>query len=344
MKKISYLQYKAMSFLLPITMFFGIGLSNIVSKSEESFWLSILIGILFGTLILLIVNKIFMSNKRSILDNANKIEAIFYIFIAIIYIMLGISILNNLIVSIYLTEVNPFIISLPLILLIIYISYKGETIVARISVIILGLCLLLAFGIFLTLFSEIKLSNFMPFLNIPPLKIIGQGLRYGIISTAPLILLGCFGTDEIDNYKRYSIIKSYLVSSLFILTIFVITVGIMGVEMTKLYRYPEYIVLKRISLFKFINNIENFMTFFWILIYILFILMSGIFLKKSLQKITTKKWIFPLILTTLLFILYFTVFKQINYLLYSYKYQSHILAGCLLLFFIVNIKYIIKKK
>ena len=51
MKKISVMQYKALAFLLPITMFFGVGISNISIHSKESFWLSLIIGIIVGSLI-----------------------------------------------------------------------------------------------------------------------------------------------------------------------------------------------------------------------------------------------------------------------------------------------------
>ena len=59
MKKISVMQYNALIFLLPITMFFGVGLSNISIHSKESFWISLIIGIVLGSLIILGFRKIF---------------------------------------------------------------------------------------------------------------------------------------------------------------------------------------------------------------------------------------------------------------------------------------------
>lgn len=342
MKKISIFQYKCMAFLLPITMFFGIGLSNIVKETAESFWLSIIIGVVFGLIIVLGVEEIFTVDNEGIICKANKWQSFIYVLISIVFIMLATAILTNLIVSIYLTEVNPFIICLPLIIMMIYGAYKGEDTTAKISVILLIYCIILSICILLTLTREIKFTNFLPLFNTKPIKIISQSFNYAICSTTPLIILGVYGINNIENYKKNSLLKSYILSSLLILLIFGLTVGVLGVNMTELYRYPEYIVLKKISLFQFINNIENFMAFFWILIYIIFILLSGSFMKNSLENLSVKKWIFPTISLLILVVLYFTFFKQINYLLFLYKYQTYILSGCLGLFILINIKNLIK--
>ena len=36
-----------------------------------------------------------------------------------------------------------------------------------------------------------------------------------------------------------------------------ITLGNLGINLSQLYQYPEYIVLKRINLFEFLDRIEN---------------------------------------------------------------------------------------
>lgn len=339
MKKISLLQYYAIAFLLPIAMFFGIGLSNIVTEAKESFWISILIGVILGSLIILGFLKIFNSNKDiSLFESCKKSKSIFYIIISLVFLYIGISILTNFIISIYLTEINPIIIAIPLLFMMLYATSKGKVIVARVSVLILVLSALFAFGIILNLTPEFETTNYLPLFNIKFPTILLQGINFAIYSSSPLILLGLYAPIEVDNYKKYSLLKIYLISCLMLTIIFSLTVGVMGVEMTSLYRYPAYIVLKRISFFRFVNNLENFIAFFWILTYITLILVSGSCLKESVNNLYNKKWMFPLVILFIFLIIIFTTFLKIEFILYLYKYLSWILLGCILLFFLINIK------
>ena len=230
MKKISLLQYYAISFLLPIAMFFGVGLSNIVTKSKESFWISIIIGVILGSLIILSFCKIFNNNKdNSLFSSSKKIKSIVYIVISLIFVYIGISILTNFIISIYLTEINPIAIAIPLLLLMLYATSKGKIVVARVSVLILALSLLFAIGIIFNLTPEFKITNYLPLFNVKFPTLLMQGVNFAIYSTSPLILLGLYAPNEIDNYKDRSLLKIYLISCLMITIIFSLTVGVMGV-------------------------------------------------------------------------------------------------------------------
>lgn len=341
MKKISIMQYNALAFLLPITMFFGIGLSNIATSTKESFWISLIIGIILGLFIVLGFSKIMEREKESLIESANKKKSYFYIILSFVFIYIGISILTNFITSIYLTEINPILLAVPLIILLFYGAFKGKVIVARIAVLIAVFCIILALSIILNLIPEVEIKNYLPLFNDSVWKILLQGFNYASYSTAPLMLLSLYSPNEVDNYKNTSLIKIYLFSSLLVTIMFFLTIGVMGVDMVTLYRYPEYIVLKKVSFFRFINNIENFNAFFWILMYLLLIILAGTCLKESIEKITNKKWIFILVVLLIFLIIIFTTFRNINFILMLYKYQSYILAGLILLFFIVNFK---KKK
>ena len=133
-------------------------------------------------------------------------------------------------------------------------------------------------------------------------------------------------------------LKSYLISCLMVSIIFILTIGVMGIDIVSLYRYPEYIVLKKVSFFRFLNNIENFNAFFWILTYLILIVLSGKVLKDSVNNITKNKWIFIGVLILIFISIIMTTFRNINYILILYKYEVYVLAGLIILFFIINIK------
>jgi len=338
MKKISVMQYNALAFLLPITMFFGVGLSNISIHSKESFWISLIIGIILGSLIVIGFNKIFKNNNQALVESASKGKSIFYIIMSLIFIYIGISILINLITSIYLTEINPILLALPLFGLIMYSAFKGKVIVARISVIILVFCLILAGSIILSLVSSVQIKNYLPLFNDSFLTVFLQGINFAVYSTAPLLLLSLYAPNEVDNIKKYSLLKTYLVSCLMVSIIFLLTIGVMGIDIVSLYRYPEYIVLKKVSFFRFLNNIENFNAFFWILTYLILIVLSGNVLKESVNNIVKNKWVFIGIVLLIFLLIIFTTFNNINFILILYKYESIMLGGLILLFFTINAK------
>ena len=338
MKKISVMQYKALAFLLPITMFFGVGLSNIIIHSKESFWISLIIGIIIGSLIVIGFNKVFKRNERFLVESASKLKSIFYIIMSLIFIYIGVSILINLITSIYLTEINPILLALPLLGLILYSAFKGKVIIARISVIILVFCVFIAGSIILSLVSSVQIKNYLPLFNDSFVTVFLQGINFAVYSTAPLLLLSLYAPNEVDNIKKNSLLKTYLISCLMVSIIFVLTIGVMGIDIVSLYRYPEYIVLKKVSFFRFLNNIENFNAFFWILTYLILIVLSGNVLKESVDNIVKNKCGFIGIVLLMFLLIIFTTFNNITFILLLYKYESIILIGLILLFFILNAK------
>ncbi len=69
-----------------------------------------------------------------------------------------------------------------------------------------------------------------------------------------------------------------------IFTIAIVTSSILGKYLLQTYQYPVYITLKRISLFNFIDRIENFLSFQWILSGITVIAMTIYSVSKEYQK------------------------------------------------------------
>lgn len=337
MKKISVLQYKTMIFLLPITMFFGFGLSNISINAQEDYFISILIGTILGSIIVIYLEK-YMNKQKDNLITKNNLFNYYYIIISLLFIYMGISILTNFITSIYLTEINSLFIAIPLFILLIYGAFKGKIIIARISVLILIFCLLLAFSIIASLIPEVEFRNFLPIFNVSIKTILKQSFNFTCYSASPIILLGLYHPQEIDGYKPNTILKYYLLSCLMITIIFTLTIGVMGIDLVTLYRYPEYIVLKKISFFRFINNIENFNAFFWILTSLFLIIISGSNLYESLKNIKHNKYIFLGIILILFLFTIFTTFNNLSSLLFLYKYQPIFLLGIIVLFFIINFR------
>ena len=77
---------------------------------------------------------------------------------------------------------------------------------------------------------------------------------YAILGVVPIMSLN-------DLKEKRSIICNYLISSLTILTVSFLAISVLGSMEVKLYRYPEYIVLKKIEFLNFVNNVDSFFNF-----------------------------------------------------------------------------------
>ena len=60
--------------------------------------------------------------------------------------------------------------------------------------------------------------------------------------------------------KKETIIN-YIISMITVITVSFLSVTVLGINEASIYRYPEYIVLKRIKLMNFISNVDNIFNF-----------------------------------------------------------------------------------
>ena len=122
------------------------------------------------------------------------------------------------------------------------------------------------------LLPGIEIDYFKPVMTSKINNILLGSLSFAITMTLPIVL--------IPNFKKYYKPKFYLYSAIILFIIIICTFGNLGVEMSALYRYPEYIVLKRISALNFIDNVENILFIIWIIIGFTSSTMSSLNIKK----------------------------------------------------------------
>ena len=106
--------------------------------------------------------------------------------------------------------------------------------------------------------------------------------------------------DE-NHYNKFVII-SIIISIVLIFFIFVVVVGNLGIYLASSYQYPEYIVLKRISLFNFLDRIENMVVIQWIFALCLSICIVVYYISKTIKKKKNNKLINTGIILALLIV------------------------------------------
>lgn len=253
--------YGSLQFILSLALFMGAGISNLLTISKSDVWICIILGTILGFIILKIFSK--LNNKGlKITSYISNIVILFF----------GLFSTTKLISSIYLSSTPSYIIMIPNILLIIYTVKQGFNTFLRSTNTLFIFLLILILSTAFMLLPGIEIDYFKPVMTSKINNILLGSLSTAITMTLPILL--------IPNFKKYYKPKFYLYSAIILFIIIICTFGNLGVEMSALYRYPEYIVLKRISALNFIDNVENILFIIWIIIGFTSSTMSSLNIKK----------------------------------------------------------------
>ncbi len=112
-------------------------------------------------------------------------------------------------------------------------------------------------------------------------SIFKTALFYAGISSFPNLL-----TLHFKNPK--GITKIYVLASVFLVLAALSVEGVLGEVLVKIFRFPEYIVLKQIKLFQFIEKVENILSVVWIFDLFITATMSVYSIKELLPQAKNK--------------------------------------------------------
>lgn len=273
---INILEYCSILILLEVVSFFGISIYTCINYSGVDAWVSIIIGAVIGLFFIFIFNYInsFEAdkplNKKIILLYGKKIGFVINLIILLSFFSILLSSMSNVliyIVSQFLTQTPLIFIGLLFALMAIYINTKGIEVISRVSNIFLFINIILFLISVLGLLGKVDYSNLLPFLA-DGFKPVFKSVFYIIMDNIiPIFILLSIPKNKVCKNEKLnkSIYLSYLFSFLVVLIILIVTIGTLGINLSRLYKYPEYIVLKNISLFGFLNNMENILNIQWIL-------------------------------------------------------------------------------
>ncbi|MDD2504879.1 MAG: hypothetical protein PHF21_01235 [Bacilli bacterium] len=283
MKKINNYEYNSTLFLLARPLFLGFGIYQIINQIGSFFWISIILGIFLG----LIINECskFLSRFKAL-----------KIVISIILLVYVFYTLTSAISTLYLNKTPKFIILAALLLVVIYSRNKNKDTIFKIANIFFIINITLFFIMTFSLLSQINYQNFELITKFSVLKIINSSVYFALLSTLPYLTL--------PNFKENYNYKAYLFSSIYTLILFTLIVGILGIPVASIYKYPEYIIFKKISILNIFENVQNFLFISWIFeCFILLGITSNNLSKKTL-----------LILLFTIFILYTIFITKFNIL------------------------------
>ncbi len=334
-------EFISTSYFLGRAMFLGVGFSYIFRFSKADAWISMIIGYLLGNIIIWLYDKISINinyNLNNFLNQRNLVNKFYKLifFFLYLYLMLYVSIIFTNFIRVYYLYNTPTWATLLLLLSIsYYASLKSEHVILRISLILfpISLVMILFDGILLS--SFVDLNSFLPLMNNSILNIFKGSIIFAILSAVPSILLLEY------NVPLKTKLVSYGISSGIILFINFFITGVLGNILINIYNYPEYMVLRRIKLLDFIENIENFASLIWY--FDAFIIISLSLSKIRKMFYSKKKNIYiPLLLLTLIFISYY-IFSN-YYMATTIFFGSGIIIFGIFIIITCPILYLITKK
>lgn len=245
--------------------FLGIGFSLIMNYSSKDAWLSSILGYILGLGIVWIIKKILDYKKGKTLNqilekNASGIILRVLIILFCLYVIFqSYFILQTFMTSFFLTVTPPFYVILPFILIILFIVSKGIKNIAKVSESLFWFCIVIPVVILIVLNQYVNLEHFLPVFTTKPTNFFYSALIFGVLSSVPNMFL-----LNIKNNGK-NLMKIYSLSVLTLIIIAVIIVGVFGPELSVIYRYPEYMMLKKIKILSFVEKIENIASVIWII-------------------------------------------------------------------------------
>lgn len=311
-------EFNILNYFNTRALFMGIGLSRIVAVAHEYTYLSIILGTLIGLLLLYFLKLEMKSSIINVLLNSTVI-------------IISLVILINMISTMYLTKMPKLMIGLPFCLLLLYLLNKKEIVLYRLSLIMLFFNLACYIFAFFSLSRYFTLGNFY-YTGVTYKDIIQAAFEFAIYSVTPTFLMRTKETKDISIYKMY------IISAITMGIIFMLTYGILGGNVSSVVRYPEYLILKEVSLTTAIQNIENIVSFMWIIDVFMLLASCGNSIKNNVK--------YPKVVNIILPILLFITTYMNNhyeYILILYRTAPFILAGVLIILWISNKKLIFNR-
>ena len=299
--KVSHIQIGMFLFLICSGIYLSVSDVILLRKAGDEVLISMLLGTMLGLIPVLKYLKINSSlPKLNIYEKNKKLFGKFFgnilnLLLIIMYMVLlaiAIRAVVIFVTSKYLQNTNYYLVGILVIITSLIICYKGLDTIARISQLSFLTTLILVVIIEILLIKYIEIGNIFPvFTGDNFIKNIFDGAIYHA-STCSLLsmLLLCIPKNRIREEKKYNktIILFYLFSSLALTLVMFFVVSCFGYNMATLFRYPEYILLKKIGLSNSELHLENLLAFRWIFYMIALANICTYGIKKGINSFSNK--------------------------------------------------------
>lgn len=270
-------------YFLTRSCFLGFGISLLFTYSGKDCYLGAILGMLLGIIITYFFNYI-ISFKNGSLDELykkdKKIGILARIILGIasyVIIIYTLVLYTTFTISFLLTSSPDLYVLIPFLILAVYLAFKGLKIITRVADLMVPFSVLACILSFIGLSVFFVLPNFLPILSGSPMGFFKTAITFAGVSAFPNILTIHFKNAQ-NNFKMY-----ILATILVICTILCIN-GVFGEALVKIFRFPEYMMLKQLKIFNFIEKVENIFSLVWVVDLFITLTMGIYSIKECLPK------------------------------------------------------------
>lgn len=303
-----------LSIFLSRVLYFGVGISYILAHGNNFTIINFLIGFILGFGLLLLMLKGDWDNFfKSLLG---KIIILSLAFFLVNNCLVAFAVLGS---NFYLINTPPLLIIVPLFILILYGVKKGLATTLRLSDILIFISIIIGILAILSIQKNIDFNNYLPMEMLDKCDSLKCILSSAFYSVSPIILeLAFLKKDEVN---KKAIILGYLIGSLTIFIMILCILGIFGGNFALLFRYPEYILLKKVNLFNQFEHLETFLSILWFND----LLITSLLAVLLINKVFKGKWLYIVSILHLCFV-YFFFISNYQHILLLYHYTFYVLG------------------
>lgn len=351
--KLTIAQFACLIVFPILALFSGIGTHNTIKIAETDSYISVFLAYLIGFIPLLLFILIFNYKKElNIVDKikylfGNTLGIIINWIINILILCIGFILLyniSNFAISQFLAETPLLVFMLLLGLVLIYNVSLGIENISRVAIIFLAIILVLTIISTTGILPNFEKSNIKPILEYGYINPLKGGVTLTLTNVIPIFILLIIPKNKIENNKKVNkaLIISYTIAFILAFLAILLTIGALGIYLCDIYQYPEYTVLKKISLFNFLDRIENFIYIKWILSSVTCLSLIIYYLNTSIKKESKK--LLPTIIVGIMIYLALKTFRN-NTIFYSFilNIYPYIGLSLFIVFVIIGINIIIRK-
>lgn len=291
MKEISSLEYNSLIFFTMRASFIGLSLGNIINITKQDSWISGLIALIIGLIPLFIFIYLKKYNKEKniaelILSLFTKTGILINITLIIggfLFSLVAFSNLTSFVSNQFLFKTSHIIIGTCFIIPIIYGLIKGINAIAKTSLITFFIVSFIIIALTLGVFNGINLENLKPHLQTSPFKIAHSSAIIIAFNIVPIFLLTIIPTNKIKDYTPKKTILFYIISIISLINALFLVISVLGTNLSLLYQYPEFNLLKKFEVGDFIDRIESLFSLEWVVALLIQIIIALYFIKEIIK-------------------------------------------------------------
>lgn len=348
--KISSGQAMTICTAIIFAMFPGFANTLILTNSKNASLISLIIAYVIGLIPILMIIYISKKIDSNFFDFIKKNFKIFGYILDIILLLLAIFTMFlsswftiDFIISQFLTRSSYYFIAIFISIILAITVNKGIESLSRTIFLLFIISVPIIFLLLLALIPYVELDNLKPYIDVPKKEIIHSSWVFLSVAISPVIyILGLRNiTKDKKNFPR-KILVGYSIASFLIFILLFFIISVYGINLGSLLTYPVYGLFKKVQIFGFIERIENFAAIFLItayfsqfayLVYAVKNNISDMFKIKSEKKKRVMTYIIAIIIPLISIYL----FKTYELTLFV-KYVPYILSCFFIILIIVFIR------